>query len=149
MGLDTSHGCWHGAYSAFMRWREIIAQTAGLPPLRLMQGFYEPLSSSNLPTLYCGMEREKGYLADIDKQLPIPWECLLPSPLLTLLSHSDCEGEIEWKDCAGIADALEKLIPLLPKGDGVGHIGDWRDKTQNFVDGLRLAASKQENVGFH
>lgn len=22
MGLDTSHDCWHGAYSAFTRWRQ-------------------------------------------------------------------------------------------------------------------------------
>ena len=27
MGLDCSHGCWHGAYSAFMRWRAKLART--------------------------------------------------------------------------------------------------------------------------
>ncbi len=29
MGLDTSHDCWHGAYSAFGRWRRAIAEAAG------------------------------------------------------------------------------------------------------------------------
>ena len=26
MGLDTTHGCWHGTYSAFNRWRNKIAE---------------------------------------------------------------------------------------------------------------------------
>ncbi len=25
MGLDTSHDCWHGPYSQFMRWRTWLA----------------------------------------------------------------------------------------------------------------------------
>jgi len=29
MGLDTSHECWHGAYSAFTRWRHELATVAG------------------------------------------------------------------------------------------------------------------------
>jgi hypothetical protein len=33
MGLDTTHDCWHGAYSAFMRWRRKLAEVAGYPPL--------------------------------------------------------------------------------------------------------------------
>jgi len=61
MGLDISHGCWHGAYSAFMRWREKISQVAGLPPLALMEGFYEPLDNHtlNLPTLYHGVDNSQ------------------------------------------------------------------------------------------
>lgn len=39
MGLDTSHDCWHGAYSAFNRWREAVAKAAGIP-LQLMEGFW-------------------------------------------------------------------------------------------------------------
>jgi hypothetical protein len=29
VGLDTTHDAWHGAYSAFSRWRELIAVAAG------------------------------------------------------------------------------------------------------------------------
>jgi hypothetical protein len=29
MGLDTSHDAWHGAYSAFTRWRNTVAAAAG------------------------------------------------------------------------------------------------------------------------
>src|SRR5437016_2133419 len=48
MGLDTTHDCWHGAYSAFMRWRTKLAEVAGLPPLMLIESFYEPPPASSL-----------------------------------------------------------------------------------------------------
>lgn len=43
----------------------------------------------------------------------------------------------------------EELIPKLPDEDTGGHIGNWRDKTQQFVDGLREASKAKEDVGFH
>jgi len=128
MGLDTSHDCWHGAYSAFNRWREKIAELAGLPPLNLMDGHYEGPAKIGLP---------------------IKWACLKPSPLRILLDHSDCDGEIAWKDCAPIADELEKLLPLFPDGGGGGHIEDWKDCTSRFIAGLRKASAAKENVLFH
>jgi hypothetical protein len=143
MGLDTSHNCWHGAYSAFMRWREKIAEVAGLPPLMLMEGYYtenaagDPLYGIDL----FGAEH-------LRKRLPIRWDSLKPDPLHILLTHSDCDGEIAWRDCKPIADRLTELLPLL-EGDGGGHIGDYRAKTQQFIDGLRLAHKKKQNVDFH
>lgn len=146
MGLDTSHDCWHGAYSAFNRWRTKLAEVAGLPPLELMEGFFED------GTLYFGileapMWQEKK--DNLSARLPIKWEALKPDPLHELLNHSDCEGEIPWESCAAIADSLERLIPLLPDEEGGGHIGNWRAKTQQFVNGLREAAAAKENVDFH
>lgn len=151
MGLDTSHGCWHGAYSAFMTWRRELAKAAGLPPLDLMEGFYVPLGAKGgLPTLYYGFRNEgDNYLEDLDSRLPISWNCLKPNPLHILLNHSDCDGELSWEDCSAIAASLEELLPKLPKGDCPGHIGNWKDKTKTFIDGLRDAYSKQENVNFH
>lgn len=150
MGLDCSHDCWHGAYSAFMRWREKLAEVAGLPPLMLMDGFYKPLNCGDLPTLYCGDRAlANEYLSRIDKLLPISWDCLEDDVLHDLLYHSDCDGELDAEICAPLADRLEELLPLLPNGDGGGHIGDWRDKTQKFIDGLRLAAERGESVEFH
>jgi hypothetical protein len=128
VGLDTSHGCWHGAYSAFNKWRTELFRVAGYPPLELMEGFTYGTSS---------------------KFPPIKWECLKPDPLHILINHSDCDGEIEWKDADAIAGRLEELLPLLPDEDAGGHIGYWREKTQDFIDGLRLAHEKQENVEFH
>lgn len=149
MGLDTSHDCWHGAYSAFMRWRQMLAEVAGLPPLELMEGFYMPNGLNDpIPDARRGLNDAQAY-SDLQRRLPIKWNCLKPSPLHDLLNHSDCDGEIESEDCGPIADALQELLPKLPAGDGGGHIGNWRDKTAQFIAGLRLAASKGENVNFH
>lgn len=167
MGLDTTHGCWHGAYSAFGRWRDGLAQAAGIP-LHLMEGFYSadpsevfhgvpsraalewaapreggPLCKSHYgPELYHWIER-------VIEWLPISWDVLKPDVLHVLLNHSDYDGEIEAEYCAPLADRLEELLPLLPSERDAGHIGDWREKTQQFIDGLRLAASQGEAVGFH
>ena len=149
MGLDCSHGAWSGAYSAFMRWRRKLAQVAGLPPLDLMEGFYVPLGGDGMPaTLYHGFNTEP-WMADLDRLLPIRWACLKPSPLHELLYHSDCDGEIAAEHCGAIADALEELIPFLPDEDDGGHIGNWREKTRTFVNGLRDAAAAGEALSFY
>lgn len=152
MGLDTSHDAWHGAYSAFNRWRTEVCKVAGLPPLELMQGFYRAIPGTDYqdPIYWArkGMGSEDAF-SELQQSLPIKWESLKPSPLHVLLHHSDCDGEIEWKDCGLIADELEKLLPLMPQGDGGGHIGNWRDKTSQFVSGLRAAHKSQENLIFH
>lgn len=155
MGLDCSHNAWHGAYSAFMDWRMKIAEVAGLPPLDLMEGFYSGLNNfgrgHGFPTLHCGHQHQgetRQQIKHIDMGLPIKWECLKPSPLHELLYHSDCDGEIPSENCAAIADALEELIPLLPDTDSFGHIEYWKNKTQQFVDGLRDAAKSGEALRF-
>ena len=144
MGLDTPHGCGHGAYSAFMRWRQKIAEVAGMPPLMLMENFYREGSLRS----YAPGAAATYELEEVEKCLPIKWDALRPSPLHILLNHSDCDGEILAKDCGSIADALEALLPLLD-GDGGGHIGGYREKTQAFIDGLRRASAAGENVEFH
>lgn len=148
MGLDTSHDCWHGAYSDFMRWRTELARAAGLPPLDLMEGFWSQLTRPVFLD-HDASELSRRSLERLEEQLPISWACLKPDPLHELLDHSDCDGEIPWQSCAGIADSLERLLPKLPDGDGGGHIGNWRDKTKQFITGLRLAAKRKENVDFH
>jgi hypothetical protein len=153
MGLDISHGCWDGAYSAFHRWRKEIAHVAGMPPLELMAGFYTPLSGMKQgkpPTLYHGMGTGEGdFMKELDRQLPIPWEALKPDALHELLNHSDCDGEIPWGSCKAIADRLSEVLSELPDEDAGGHIGNWRAKTSAFIKGLLLAFEQQENIDFH
>lgn len=120
MGLDTSHDCWHGAYSAFHRWRKKLAEVAGYGDLDQYKGFD---GSKDWP--------QKGV---IEK----------------LLHHSDCEGTIDAADCTPLADSLEVLLPALEvAGDGGGHIGDYASKTKQFIAGLRDAAAAGEDVDFH
>lgn len=158
MGLDCSHDAWHGAYSAFMRWRTKIAEVAGLPPLALMEGFYSSLNDGSMsPTLYHGVntndpaygDSSQSYMGSLDDLLPIRWDCLKPAALYELLNHSDCDGSIAADKCGLIADELEKIIPLLPDDNAGGHIGSWRDKTIQFVAGLHAAFESGESLDFH
>ena len=141
MGLDTTHGCWHGAYSAFTRWRNTIAVAAGY---QLMDPTPE--------------EQEQGYHSRytmiewsgvVPENFQGEWWRTPPDPLIVLIAHSDCDGVIHPAQAKPLADRLEELLPKLPAGDGGGHIGDWRAKTRQFIDGLRAAAEADEDVEFH
>ncbi len=121
MGLDTSHDCWHGSYGAFNRFRKKLAEVAG----------YGDLDD------YLGMGGDKVWPENGDA-------------LILLLHHSDCDGDLPWAECGKIADRLESLLPALAiAGSGGGHIGDFADKTKEFITGLRLAHSQKESVEFH
>lgn len=153
MGLDTTHNAWHGAYSAFNRWRTMIAHVAGFPPLELMEGFY--FEKEHNPFTLLDIEHKGGNklamsaINRIRERLPIKWD-LFNSPLVELLTHSDCDGEIEYSKCNDIANELEKLLPSLEKQeDGGGHIGSYKNKTEQFICGLRLAYKDKENIEFH
>jgi hypothetical protein len=128
MGLDTSHDCWHGAYSAFTRWRTALGRAAGLPIGKV------PLFGGGAPTI----------------DWPDTTKLDQTDALRILIEHSDCDGEIPWQVCGPMADRLEALLPELEKlGDGGGHIGNYVAKTKQFIDGLRLASAHQEDVEFH
>lgn len=125
MGLDTSHGCWSGAYSAFMRWRTALCEVAGYGDIMLRSGYCEPRGS-----------------------IGVRWPD--DDVLVELLHHSDCDGDLKWEICGKLADRLEELLPALDRrGDGGGHVGSYGMKTRLFIEGLRAAYEAQENVEFH
>ncbi len=143
MGLDLSHECWHGAYSAFMAWRKKLMETAGLPPLTLMEGFYDEM---DYVSRFIDRLQESRFLMTLG--LPIKWECLKPDVLHILINHSDTDGIIENKHCGDLAERLAELLPLLPDGGNGGHIWDWKEVTQKFIDGLLLAHKRGEKITF-
>lgn len=157
MGLDTTHGAWHGAYGAFHRWRQRIARLAGFPQLDLMEDFWSgrgiaggDMQFDYLPCDWDGStaEAQRYWLTARDK-LPLKWtECDGDRRLLPLLRHSDCDGDLPPAHCAMIADALEEMLPRID-GDGGGHIGDWQEKTKTFIAGCRAAAAAGERIEFH
>ena len=147
MGLDTTHDAWHGAYSAFDRWRKELARVAGLPPLDLMEGFFTKGDYRDPLTEWAAKFPNSANV--IYDCLPIRWSALRPDPLHKLLYHSDCEGHLTAKTCGQLAKRLRQLLPLLPDGDGGGHIGNWREKTKQFISGLELAHKNKEKLEFH
>jgi hypothetical protein len=136
MGLDCSHDAWSGAYSAFHRWRTTLAEIAGYDLVETESGarFASPVINGNWsPDNYQGH-----------------WGGRPPEdPLLILLVHSDCDGEIEPKDCHWLALRLETLLPkLVEMGDGTGHIRNWATTTERFINGLRSAYELDEPLEF-
>jgi len=115
MGLDTTHGCWDGSYSAFSRFRQALATAAGLGDLGEYDGHGGP----------CEFDAS--------------------DPLTTLLSHSDCDGEIATADCIPLAERLEALAQVIQNDP---DDRDWRDLTLQFATGLRSAAAAGEPVEF-
>lgn len=151
MGLDTSHNAWHGAYSAFNRFRTEIAHLAGFPPLELMEGYWG--TNDNPFTLLdykypIGNELEYSNIRRLKERLPIKWDVFEKHDLIVLLTHSDCDGDINPGECKRIANGLEKLLPLMDGKDLGGHIGNLQEKTKQFIKGCREAHAKKEKLTF-
>lgn len=158
MGLDTTHNCWHGAYSAFSRWREQLAIAAGytFSYVPMFPETYEHSDAMRQGPMRENVDIDWGNIeATIGRDLMGKWPAIpvrpdgTPDPLIILLAHSDCEGEIESKYCGPLADRLEELLPKVEGIDAGGHVGSMVEKTQTFIKGLRLAAKRGEKVGFH
>ncbi len=142
MGLDTTHDCWHGSYSAFLRWRDKLAEVAGYT-------FHKDELGRFVPDIDWGnIQNIIGY--DLNGK----WSTIpvrpdgTPDPLIILLAHSDCEGELQNEYLGAIANRLKELLPKLEGLEDGGHIGNYVDKTQKFIDGLQLAYKNNENVEF-
>lgn len=168
MGLDTTHNCWHGGYGRFMVWRAALAEAAGFPPLRLMEGFLDPreffiyvnnvrIDLLDLAHRPMAEHNQAGWLshgASQMKHLPIQWAYFEKDPLTVLLNHSDCSGELAAEVCTLLANRLEELLPALDEMDAKHpdpHVArlSLGGQTRQFIDGLRLAASLGEAVRFH
>lgn len=138
MGLDTTHNCWHGGYTAFNTWRHQVARVAG----------YEVETRRQPSTFGTGIEFEfETPVLDWDTyteaNLLGEWQDTPSDPLLVLLVHSDADGWIYPVQAGPLADRLEELLPQIPEHEDV------RADTVQFIKGLRQAAEAGEPVGFH
>lgn len=121
MGLDTTHGCWNGPYSAFMRWRSELH--------RLLNPDETGDPYGNLKAAWDAGRYD-------DQSVPIN----------VLMNHSDCDGEIPAEVCGPLADALEGLLERMPER---ALYDSYRPATERFIRGLRGAADAGESVEFH
>lgn len=144
MGLDTTHDCWHGAYSAFNRWRHAVAEAAGyrvVPPTPEERATGRILC--DCVDIDWSIYRDENYQGE--------WSDgpFIDDPLLHLIVHSDCDGVIHPKHGRALAARLEGLLPLLDEGKSGGHIWSMREVTERFIRGLRKATDADEDVEFY
>lgn len=112
MGLFLTHDCWSSSYSYFSDFREELARAAGFPLLQEMSGY-------------------GGTTA---------WTTYLDDPIVVLLLHSDCDGDIPWRLCRGLAERLLELSSLLR--------GAYAGRARTFAAGLNRAFDAKEDVVF-
>ena len=118
MGLDTTHDCWHGAYSAFMRWRQKLAEVAGLPPLMLMDGFFR---KGDVYDPFTDLARQYPESANqYYRSLPIRWESLKEDPYFyELLDSEGLNKLIEYagglKENAYLSNVQVKRLLMIKK----------------------------------
>lgn len=129
MGLDCTHDAFHGAYSAFNRFRQEVALAIG--------GSYPPHTDKSL-------DDNIWYWGDDYNQRSHPG-------LYEFFNHSDCDGEISPENCLLIADELEALLPRISSNNEWGHIerdGGYKQVLRRFINGCRAAAAKNEALEF-
>lgn len=131
MGLDTTHGAFHGSYGAFNRFRKVVA--------RAMGGSFPSHDDQTLDPdhWYWGL----GYSAETHPGLN------------AFLASNDCEGAFPPELCAKIADEIEALLPQIDKfGLGGGHIerdGGYGAVARRYIKGCRDAAAVGETLEYH
>lgn len=82
MGLDTTHGCWHGSYSSFNTFRRKLANEIGI-----------------------NLNEYEGYGDFGTKDLNS-----IDHEIAPLLNHSDCDGVLTPLECKSIASGLKKIL---------------------------------------
>ena len=136
MGLDCSHDAFHGAYSAFNRFRKAVA--------RAMNGSFPPHDPPVHPD-GTRMEDDSWYWGDGYTAETHPGIALF-------LSHEDCDGILTPEECLLVARDLEGLLPMLDTyGPGDGHIaraGGYGEVARQFIAGCLAAAAAQEDLVF-
>lgn len=118
MGLDlyveTPEHCADWSYSGFNRFRTRLAEVAGLGELAQYQGF--------------GGNRE--------------WPARALHPLVPLLSHSDCDGELDSEDCSIVGPALRAAVQAWEADDYD------RIEAEHLADAMDSAAENETRILF-
>jgi hypothetical protein len=113
MGLDFSHCEARWAYSGFFRFRLRLAKEIGFNE-------YEEIKTIDDPR-YSKISKD---------------------PILPLLAHSDCDGDLGPEECKKVAPRLREIVSKWPDDD--------YDKEQalELADGMDAAAASSEPLKF-
>lgn len=155
MGLDTTHDCWHGAYSGFHIFRELVGKAAGLPFCTAERQWYEDKDSLVLDIDWDKITAEQ-IAGKWPKNTPLEGPVVERGPgydpplqdnVLYLLIHSDCDGKLKNRYLPQLKTRLEELEPEYEKLTADDRYAQGR--LRQFIDGLRHAIEAGEDVGFH
>lgn len=160
MGLDivSDDGkvdIWHGAYTAFMRFRAEIAGHHGA------KQFAHHFAGWAMPQVITAETDKKELMNAIVKLISFEkiWE--LPEmvaeqkhirenqpALWTFMAHADDEGEWDPAECKEVISVIEAVLGKLPQKKDDGHIGDWKAKATAFIDGLKYCVKNDQSACF-
>ena len=115
MGIDFSHCEVRWGYIGFHHFRKKLASVIGIE-LDLMPGF--------------------------DSDSKLEWPDPEEEPLVYLLNHSDCDGDLTPEQCAVVAPRLKELVKQFPNDDSD------REKGLDLSEGMALAAESGELFEF-
>lgn len=149
MGLDCSHDAFGGAYSAFNRFRQCVAEAIG----GSFPEHYQYAPGGKVIEDENGRLKRKPGLDETRIYFGEGYTPYTHVGLFIFLAHSDCDGEISAEDCVKVADELEDLIPKIDAlgWESSGHIeraGGFVAVTKQFIAGCRRAASAGEPLVF-
>lgn len=156
MGLNTTHGCWDGSYSGFSMFRELVGKAAGIPyrrpdPMTMEAGGpdlpdidWEPVTPEQLNGQW------DGRTPTAQPSLSRLYDPPITDPVLYLLIHYDCEGELRSEYLPALKARLEEIAPGYERlaermAPGYQHL---RHKLRWFINGLGAAIKAGEHVDF-
>jgi len=130
----VSSGCFKGSYGDFDNLRLLWAQVAGYGVVD-----YGGQGGPKVPNI----PYDTYSTDDIQGEWP---EGAPDDPLIILLAHNETAGRIKAEHCAYLADRLEELELRMSRGNSI--MPAWILRTQQFIHGLRYAASQRTDVVF-
>lgn len=139
LGFNKSEASW--SYSGFNDFRKRLANEIGIC-LPLMDGFWlpgYPRSEVESAIKRVGTDIIDANFKWLPKE-PLKWD-KIKDPIVDLLLHSDCEGELSAEQCGKIYPRLKELIE--------GWDEDY-DKKQALLlaEGMENCAKKNEPLVF-
>jgi hypothetical protein len=146
MGLDFSHTEAHWSYGGFNNFRTKLAAEIGIV-LDIMQGFVKTDDERLFRDERWNDHQLKPLNGDYPRvhlaKFPMPWG-KIRDPIVPLLYHSDCDGQLSPTECGSIAPRLRELVE------------DWEDGETSYdkynalllADGMEEAAKRNEPLEF-
>jgi len=122
MGLRFSHADAYFSFTTFHEFRRRLAQLAGIN-LEEMQGYTDPPEAGK------------------------PWS-EVDDPIVYLLDHSDCDGEISPEECEELAPRLRELLDKWSDESDDGY-AYFQVNGRQLADGLAICPAMNHSLQFY